>query len=352
MLNHLLVGAGAGQFAVRMGTFSVLFHRRTMGLCLVLTLLLIALGGLALMVGAIPISPTQLVAALTGQADHSTQLLVLEFRLPRVYLALCAGAALGAAGCLTQALTRNRLATPELLGISDGAVGAVLLALIVSPTGMLGPWWVGPSGAALAALVLLLVSGPIGTQGQRILIIGIGLSALLRAGIELALSQQDLLHANALHIWRNGSLATQGMDATAPLLIGLLLLLPPALLNTRRLSLLHFQPEHVHALGISLRTLQWQALFTALGLAGLAIGLCGPIAFVALASPILATQFTRGGHLPLLTSALLGSGLVLIADTLARTLFTHIELPAGIVCNLLGGPFLLGLLLHRKGNTQ
>lgn len=347
-----IVFAGAGEYALRMGSYSFLISAQNVWRLSLVGLALVALAGLSLMAGDTWLSPAQLLEAFQTPAQHNLSKQLTEFRWPRIGLALLTGAALGLSGCLTQALTRNRLASPELLGINDGAIGAVLLGLLFSPSGMLGPWWVGPLGACLAATMLLIAAGGMGTNGQRILIVGIGLTALWRALIEFVLSKQDLLHASAIYQWGNGSLATQGHEALWPLSIALAFLLPLTLLNARRLSLLHFDPEQVATLGISVKILQWQALLTALLLAGLSVGLSGPIAFVALAAPVFSSSLTRAGHMPLLASALLGAGLVLMADTLGRTLLPNIELPAGVICNVLGGPFLLWLLFHRQGHTS
>lgn len=352
-MNKLhIVFAGAGEYALRMGSYSFLFSAHNLKRLLCLSMLITGLAALALMAGDTWLSPAQLLEAFQTPTQHSLSKQLTEFRWPRIGLALLTGAALGIAGCLTQALTRNRLASPELLGINDGAIGAVLLGLLFSPSGMLGPWWVGPLGACLAAGVLLIAAGGMGSCGQRILIIGIGLTALWRALTEFVLSKQDLLHASAIYQWSSGTLATQGHEALWPLCIALAVAMPPTLLNARRLALLHFDPEQVAALGLSIKALQWQALLTALLLAGLSVGLSGPIAFVALAAPIVASQFTRAGHMPLMACALLGAGLVLMADTLGRTLLPNIELPAGIICNVLGGPFLLWLLFNRQGHTS
>ncbi|WP_211441942.1 FecCD family ABC transporter permease [Collimonas humicola] len=338
----------SGAQLLRCGRFSLLFARRSLWAGLGLCALLSAAVGVALMAGSTWLSPQQLLAVLRGQGAPGLQLLVLEFRLPRILVGLLAGIALGLAGCLIQALTRNRLATPDLLGVADGATLGVFVALISSAAGMFGPWWVGPLGALGAVLLLLIASGNLGRRGQRLLIVGLALSSLLRAVTELALSRQELMHASSLYAWSIGSLNGRSYAAVAPLAIGLLILLPLTMLSTRRLALLRFDLEIASGLGLPVRATQWQALLSAVLLAGLAVGVCGPIAFVALAAPFIAERLVGGGRIALFSAALTGALLVVGADTLGRVLLAAAELPVGVICNLLGGPFLLWLLLSER----
>ncbi|MGQ5522684.1 FecCD family ABC transporter permease [Chitinimonas sp. PSY-7] len=337
-----------GLVTLRLGRLSFLFARRALLADGLLALGLVFAMYIALQAGSTWISAGELWAVLSGHGEPGPQLLVYEFRLPRVLVGLLAGAALGLAGGLLQTLTRNRLATPDLLGLADGATLAMLLALLAGSTGMLGPWWVGPLGALGAVGLLMLLAGNMGTQGQRLLIVGLALGALLRAGLELAMSRQELLHASALYSWSLGSLNGRGYTAAIPLAVALGVLLPITLLSHRRLALLRFEPDLASSLGLSLRMCQWQALLTAVVLAGLAIGLCGPIAFVALAAPLLAEKLNGGGRLALLGSALAGAILVVLADTVARIILPDTDLPVGVVCKLLGGPCLLWLLFAER----
>ncbi|SMC25906.1 iron complex transport system permease protein [Andreprevotia lacus DSM 23236] len=300
---------------------------------------------LALLVGSQWLSPAVIWQVVQG--DASSSLLILEFRLPRVLVAVVAGMALALAGGLLQTLTGNRLASPELLGLTDGATCTMLIALVLSPEGSFGPWWVGPLGALLAMASLLVVSGGVGQRGQRMLIVGIGLACLLRAMAELALSQQSLQHASAIYAWTTGSLAGKGTATLLPLAAGLAVLLPLAMLCRRQLALLRLDVDVAATLGVPVRAVQWLTLLTAVSLAGLAVGLCGPLAFVALAAPIIAERWAGGAAMPLPACALLGGMLVVLADLLGRILLPNAELPAGVICNLLGGPFLLWVLLGK-----
>uniref|UniRef100_UPI0010F94FDE iron chelate uptake ABC transporter family permease subunit n=1 Tax=Chitinivorax sp. B TaxID=2502235 RepID=UPI0010F94FDE len=147
-----------GLYPVRVGRFSWLMSRRAMLLVPILLALLAMVIFLSLMAGASWLSPAAVWQAMRHEGPPGTQLLLNEFRLPRIFVAALAGLALGSAGCLIQALTRNRLASPDMLGMADGATLAVMLTLIVSQTKQLGSWWVGPLGAIVAIAVLLAVA--------------------------------------------------------------------------------------------------------------------------------------------------------------------------------------------------
>lgn len=331
-----------GNAHLRLGPWSLLFDLAGLRRLALLAVLAVAVLALSLMAGARWLTPTELLEGLQGQRSLG---LLLEMRLPRVLVGLMAGAALGCAGWLLQIMTGNRLATPDILGVADGA--ALAIFLVLAGGGMMGPWWVGPAGALAALALLLLASGGIGLRGRTVLVVGLGLASLVRAATEIALSRQELMHASALYAWSVGSLNGRGLDSALPLALGLALLLPVSLLAARRMALLRFDPDLARALGLPLRATQWQALLIAVLLAGLAIGVCGPIAFIALAAPFFAGRAGLPGAL------LAGGALVACADTLGRTVINGAELPAGVICNLLGGPFLLWLLLReRHGESE
>lgn len=331
-----------GTRHLRVGAWSLLFDLAGLRRLALLFVLLLAVLAVSLMAGARWLTPAELARAASGDGALG---LLLELRLPRVLVGLMAGAALGCAGWLLQTLSGNRLATPDILGVADGA--ALAIFLVLAGASMMGPWWVGPLGGLAAVALLLAASGGIGLRGHTVLVVGLGLASLLRAATEIALSRQELMHASALYAWSVGSLNGRGFDSAPPLAFGLAVLLPLSLLAARRLALLRFDPDLARALGLPLRATQWQALITAVLLSSLAIGVCGPIAFVALAAPFFAGRAGMPG------AVLAGAALVAAADTLGRSVIGSVELPAGVICNLLGGPFLLWLLLReRQGDLQ
>lgn len=147
---------------LRTRTLSWLLPRRSALAAALLVPLLALLVTLAVTASSTGMSLSQTVSGLLGTGDPGTVMIVRDFRLPRVFTGLMVGAALGIAGCLTQTLAGNRLATPDLVGVNDGATAAVVAAAAGSTTGMVGAWWLGPIGAVVAAVVVVLCAGGAG----------------------------------------------------------------------------------------------------------------------------------------------------------------------------------------------
>jgi iron complex transport system permease protein len=316
-------------------------------LCLMAGLIAVTIGSLVL--GEFDISAIETVKALFGVGERSHLILINDIRLPRVITGLITGFGLGLAGTMIQTLARNRLATPEVLGINEGATLAIIVIITVSTSNLFGVWWVAPIGSAITAAVLILLGGGrVGTQGYRLLIIGLGLTALLRSVNELIISRQNLMHASALYTWTLGSLATGNEKVNIPVGTGILLVLPVCLICTRWLNLMRFDEEVAIPLGLPRRGARLLVIGCVVVMAGLSVGAAGPIAFVALAAPILASRLLGASHVPMLTSAWTGCVLVLAADTLGRLIAYPNELPVGVVCSVLGGPFLLWVVLRQQ----
>jgi iron complex transport system permease protein len=336
---------------VRARALSVLLPRRTALAALGLGVAAAGAVALSVVLGSAHLSPGEALAALFGEGRRGAVLLVREYRLPRIVAGLLAGAALGAAGCLTQALARNRLATPDLLGVNEGATMAMLLSVLGSTTGMIGAWWLGPVGALAAASLVVLAAGDVGSRGYRVLTVGIGISTLLTSATELILSRLQIFHAAAVYAWSIGSLAGRGYAVAVPVALGLALLLPLALLAARQLAVLRFDPDTATALGVPLRRAGLGVLAIAVGLAGIGVGVGGPISFVALAAPTLALRLAGTARVPVTAAALCGALLVVLADTVGR-LAGPAELPVGVVASLFGGPFLLWAVLTDRSSGR
>lgn len=332
------------SIVVRHGTLSLLLPRRGTVAALGLGLAVAAAVALSVVADAGHLSAREALAALAGEGRRGSVLLVREYRLPRIVAGLLAGAAFGAAGCLTQALAGNRLATPDVLGLNEGATLAVLLSALGSTTGMIGAWWLGPAGAVAAAGLVVLAAGDTGTRGHRVLVAGIAVGTLLTSVTELLLSRQQLGHAAAVYAWSIGSLSGRGHAVAVPVALALAALLPLALLAGRRLAVLRFDPDTATALGVPPRRAGIAVLLLAVCLAGVAVGVGGPISFVALAAPVLAARLSGRARVPVAAAALGGAALVVAADTIGR-LAGPVELPVGVVTGILGGPFLLWALL-------
>lgn len=316
---------------------------RRWGVNSLLALAVLALLLLSLLAGELSLSPQQAWAAWQGE-DAMDLFLLQEVRLPRALAALLVGASLGLAGLILQTLSCNRLASPDVLGLHDGAVLALGAGLWISADGLLGPWWLALGGALLSLLLVLLCAGGVGRQGQRVLVVGLAVAAVARAGFELVLATVELAHSSALYSFSMGSLLASSYQQLRPVSWGLglvLLLLLPWLPG---LALLQLGESQAQLLGLRVGLHRWALLLLAAALAGLGVSVAGPIGFIALVAPLLARAWL--GPLPFLGASLLGAALTLIADLLGRLLLAPVELPAGVLSGILGGPVLLWLLLR------
>ncbi|MFC9236462.1 FecCD family ABC transporter permease [Streptomyces decoyicus] len=335
---------------LRAGTLSWLFPRRSALAAAILVPLVLVLTALAVVASSTGMPLSQTLSGLLGTGDPGTVMIVRDFRLPRVVVGIMVGIALGVSGCLTQTLAGNRLATPDLVGVNEGATAAVVASAAGSATGMAGAWWLGPLGAVAAAVVVVLCAGGAGSRGYRVLVVGIGVSTFIGAVSDLIMSRENDNTAGGVFLWAVGSLNGRDESVGQPLLAALLVLVPLALIAGHRLQLLRFDDDMAACLGVDLRRVRAVALALAVALAGIAVGIGGPIAFVALAAPVLAQRLSGPTRVPVLGSALAGAALITAADALGRVA-APVEIPVGVVTSVLGGPFLLWVLLRSDRTT-
>lgn len=353
--GELLIGAGRGRLAV-------LVHRRTAAVTGALLLAVLALAVLSIALGTRLLPLSDVLNGLAGTADRPVNLAVRQFRLPRTAVAVLVGMALGISGALTQALTRNPLASPDVLGVVNGAsAGAV--AVIITAGGATAGYGgaaaglstVGvPLGAVVgallsAALVLSIAARRIGALPgtQRVVLVGIVLNGVFLGLVQWALTVGDVDQATKAAVWLTGSLHGRGWEHVTAVGLALLLLLPLALLLRRPLEAVALGEDVAASLGIPVKRLRLGLFILAFALAGTAVAAAGAISFVALLAPALARRMT-GRSAPLLAAALTGAALLLAADVLARHAVPGHELPAGAVTALVGAPVLLVLLLRGR----
>jgi iron complex transport system permease protein len=354
-VNQLLLTTGRGRLAVLVDRRSALVTAALLAAVAVLAVLSVSLGTRML-----PVS--DVLAGLAGTAERPVLLTVREFRLPRALVAVLVGMALGVSGALTQALTRNPLASPDVLGVVTGASAGAVLVLIAAggATAGYGGAAAGLSqvgvplgavaGALLsAALVLGIASRRIGALPgtQRVVLVGILLNAVFLGLVQWALTVGDVDQAAKAAVWLTGSLHGRGWEHVTAVSLTLAVLLPLALLLRRPLETVALGEDVARALGVPIRRLRLVLFVLAFALAGTAVAAAGAVGFVALLAAPLARRAT-GRTAPLLPAALTGAALLLAADLLARHLLPGHELPAGAVTALVGAPVLLVLLLRGR----
>lgn len=276
--------------------------------------------------------------------------IVWELRLPRVLTALGVGAGLALSGTVMQALTRNPLADPYLLGLSSGAaLGAVLFLLagfaLLMPLGA----FLGSLGALTLALLIAHLLG--GATPSRAILSGICISALASAATSFLIfwsatgdSYREILS------WLMGSLSGSVWSDAALVLVALLLCAPVILMSGRALDAFAFGDNAAAALGIDVPRLRWTLLGSTALLTGVMVAIGGAIGFVGLVVPHAVRLAVGSRHRALLPHAMLAGAIFMLwTDTAARTMFDPRELPVGIITALIGAPvFLLVLLRYRR----
>ncbi len=301
---------------------------------------------LGLTTGSVNISLGELLAVFSGENTSLSQSLILDLRLPRILSAFFTGALLALAGTLMQVLVRNPLADPYILGISGGAATAALLAMLAGFGGL----WLSGSAFVGALLSMLLVFGLARSGGNwtptRLLLTGVVMASGWGALISFILSISPNTSLRGMLFWLMGDLGYSHSPwlATISLLAGLLLCWPLA----RDLNVLNRGELVASALGIDSARLQVILFLLASFLTAIAVVQAGSIGFVGLVIPHLMRLLGATDHRVLLPAvALAGGSLLVLADTLARTLLAPQQLPVGIITALLGIPVFLYLLQRR-----
>jgi iron complex transport system permease protein len=298
---------------------------------------------LALMVGSIPISPAEVLATLFGDGGGMAGDVVRSLRLPRALTGFACGGLLALAGALLQVLLRNPLADPYVLGISGGAGIGALLAIVLGfgVAGINGLAFVGALGAML--LVFGLAHGEGGWTQSRLLLTGVIVAAGCGAVVTLMLAVAPEERLRGMLFWLMGDLSQTGDPRLALILLVVLLLI--ALPFARELNLLARGADLALSLGVAVRPLRRGVyLVASLATAG-AVTHAGAVGFIGLIVPHLVRLATGNDQRLLLpASVLAGGSLLVVADTLARSMLAPLQLPVGVLTALIGVPVFLFLL--------
>ncbi|GAA3433637.1 FecCD family ABC transporter permease [Kutzneria kofuensis] len=324
---------------------------RLVVVCVVLAALAFLLCCLGMTIGDVPLGLSDVVPAVLGGGDSATAYIVQELRLPRALTGLLAGLAFGASGAVFQTITRNPLASPDMIGINAGAATAVVAGIAFGFGDGLGTTTLGLLGGLLTGLLVYVLAWRRGTTGYRILLVGIGVYAMCTSLTDYLLSRAQITEAQASIGWMVGNLANRGWENVAPLFAAFVVLFPLVLGLSRWMSTLQLGDEIAAGLGTPVQPVRLSLLLAGAGLVAFATASAGPISFVALTAPQIAQRLARLSAPPVTASALGGAVLVLGSDILARVI-TPSGLPVGIVTGALGAPVLLWLLVraNRSGS--
>ena len=275
---------------------------------------------------------------------------VLDQRFPRVVSAVLCGAALAIAGTTVQAVCRNPLAEPGILGITGGAGVGAIATLILLPSASI---WLLSGVAAVAALVtfavVYLVSWRGGLSSDRLVLIGVGVSSAATAIITLLIVATDPWNLSLAMTWLSGSTYGRTLPQVAPVAIALLVFTPLIVHVRRELDLLALDDDVPRILGVRLERTRLAALVCAALLTAAAVSAIGVVGFVGLVAPHAARALVGGRHARILpVAALLGAILVSLADSLGRTLLAPAQIPAGLLTALIGAPYFVYLLWRTR----
>ncbi|HEY2058738.1 MAG TPA: iron chelate uptake ABC transporter family permease subunit [Amycolatopsis sp.] len=310
---------------------------------LVLAVALVTVFALSLAVGDFTVPLGDLPGILLGNGTGGGAYVVTELRLPRAVTGLLVGVAFGLAGALFQRLLRNPLASPDVIGVTQGASAAAVLCIVLF----------GVSGAVVSAAALggALVTGAViyllarrgGVSGYRLVLIGVGVGAVLTSVVSYLMTWADVTLAQQALVWLTGNLNGRGWDHVVPLAIALVVLVPAALVLSRALTGLQLGDDTAAGLGLRVERTRLLLLVVATAFAAFATAAAGPVAFVAFVANPIATRLAGGARTGLVPPALTGALVTLLGDFAAQHLLGA-QLPVGVVTGAVGAPYLLLLL--------
>ncbi|MFF2275007.1 iron ABC transporter permease [Agromyces sp. NPDC058126] len=311
--------------------------------------LLLVLAFVSLLLGDAKLLGGDVLNWITGQAGPLVEF-VMNTRAPRVAAAILAGAALAVAGTVVQAVSRNPLAEPAILGVTGGAgVGAVLVITFWPLASFVAVTTGGFAGAAVAALIVFGLSLRGGLATSRLILVGLGVSAAASAVVAMLIIATDPYNAAKALTWMSGSTYGRTFPQLIPLLVVLAVSLPVLAGMRRELDLLAFDDDTPRVLGVRLGRARLGLLAIAVALTATAVSAVGVVGFVGLVAPHAARALVGARHgLVLPLAAVLGALLVTVADTIGRTVIAPGQLPAGLVTAVVGAPYFVWLLWRSR----
>jgi iron complex transport system permease protein len=330
-----------GGLSVRVDVRAALTGLLLAALALVMSVVLIGTGDFS-------IAPGDVVRTLFGGGTPIEDFIVNEVRLPRVLVGLLVGAALGLAGALFQSVSRNPLGSPDVVGFGQGSAAGALTVIVLfkgDPNEVAAG---AVAGGLLTGLGVYALAWRQGVHGYRLVLVGIGASATLTAVNGYLLTQAHQEDAARAMVWLTGSLNGRDWAQVWPLACACAVLVPVVLGHARGLRMLEMGDDSAYALGVRVERTRLVLVLSAILLTAVAASAAGPVAFVALVAPQLARRLTRAAGPNLVPAALMGAALLITADWAAQRLFGADQLPVGVVTGVLGGCYLLGLLITER----
>ncbi|MEV4312831.1 iron chelate uptake ABC transporter family permease subunit [Actinocrispum sp. NPDC049592] len=331
---------------IRTKNLSVRLDIRATIVCVVMAALVVGIGIVAMTTGDYQLTVSEVVDTLLGQGPPGAEFIVLDLRLPRLLAAVLVGAAFGISGAIMQRITDNPLGSPDIIGFTMGSATGALIVLVLTHGGMLAVAGGALGGGLVTSILIYFLAYKRGVQGFRLVLVGIGISAMLLATNQYLITHASLQDAIAAQAWQVGGLNGRGWEHVEPVAWALLGLLPFAVFFSHRLAILQMGDDTAKALGVPVERTRLVLIMVSVALAAVATAAAGPISFVALASPQIARRLTGSPFSGTVSSGLMGAVLLMASDLGIQRLFSNTQLPVGVATGVIGGLYLCWLLAY------
>lgn len=342
------INFGYATRTLRSRLFSVRFPLRLVSVSVFLLILSISLALIAVTLGDYPISLGEVLSTVVGAGDQFHQLIVLEWRLPVAIAAVVFGAVLGIGGAIFQSLTKNSLGSPDIIGFDAGSYTAVIITMLL--IGSSSYWTIASAsiiGGLITAFLVYVLAYRNGIQGFRLIIVGIGVSAMLGSINSYLMTRADLDDAMAVGFWAAGSINRVTWTSMGPsLIIAACIFLAAAYLSPalRRMEL---GDDAAVTLGTRTGPARLGLVVAGVATTALVTAAAGPIGFIALAAPQIARRITRTPGVSLLAAATMGATMLSGAHLLSL-IISHFyrTIPVGLITVCVGGLYMIWLLIR------
>jgi iron complex transport system permease protein len=332
---------------IRRGPLSIRVDPRSIVVCSSLATAIVVIGVWSISVGDFPIPIRDVVATLLGNPTEDSEFIVGTLRLPRVLVGIGVGAAFGMSGAIFQALVRNPLASPDIIGFNSGAaLGAVTVIVVVGGSSLAVSIGALAGGLATSVLVYLLAYKR-GVQAYRLVLVGIGVGFAITSVIDYMITRAAINDVQRAALWLTGSLNGRSWDEVRIVAVALAVLGPLAVLMQRTLDRLDLGDDMAAALGVKVGRAKLLLVLVGVGLAALGVAAAGPVAFVAFVAGPIARRLLSSPRACVVPAAFVGALVVVTADLAARRILAPTELPVGIMTAVIGAPYLLWLLTRQ-----
>lgn len=334
-------------FRIQPARLSVRFTPRAVLAVVAMIVVGTVVGVWTLSTGRAGIPASEVIEALLGGGSDRNRMIVVDWRLPRLLLAVLLGGALGVSGAVFQSLSRNPLGSPDIIGFTTGAAtGALFVILVRSGSGT--DVAVGAViGGFVSAVLVYALAYRRGLATYRLVLVGVALSAMFVSVNEWLILQAELDDAAMAHVWQLGNLNSLGWTEVHIVSITLAVLVPAAIWLNRPMQMMEMGDDTARSLGIPVERMRIGLILVGIGLVAVATAIAGPIAFVALAAPQLAHRLTRTPGLSVGPAAAMGAVLLVVSDAVAQR-FTETQMPVGVITVSIGGIYLVWLLFSEK----